>query len=406
MLIKRSNAESLPQYSVKCVEIKRKPHDGEVKAKLFGPTSAVAVLGCFLSLSLFAISVQQQDGMGMLAVICLSFLSTLIGVGNKWTLNLPKRNAPGQFTPPGDVVMRYPKGNFVVVRCSEDVARELYFAPEEIEYLVEHPWKYRMIALVGTIMLMFGVIFLGNAGTNTQVAYAASFMVLNAAYWIVAALPQRYHWNMDCFEVIPQTFSDRDIKLPCEDGEHQHKTEEKIGEVLEDRKEKKSKDKGKGKGKGILNGTGFLNGKRPPKTTDSTPRDSKRKPYVSYNKTFTEALWKVIIATRDIQWIKRSKTAPDTAAWNDWLCEALSMAQAVDKPVERLVGNTKVTCYEIPDWNPQKALGQCIKEHQEADERLAAAKTAQRLSARLQEESAEASAEKDKTQASSSSAEV
>lgn len=394
-----SNAESLPQYSVKCVEIKRKPHAGEVKAKLFGPTSAVAVLGCFLSLSLFAISVQQQDGMGMLAVICLSFLSTLIGLGNKWILNLPKRIPTTQFTPPGDVVMRYPKGNFVVVRCSEDVARELYFAPEEIEYLVEHPWKYRMIALVGTILLMFGVIFLGNAGTNTQVAYAASFMVLNAAYWIVAALPQRYHWDMDCFEVIPQTFDDPDIKLPCVRGEHHNNTEEKTREALEDRKNKK------GKSKGILNGSGFLKGQGAPKSTDTTPRDSKRKPYVSYNKTFTQALWKVIIATRDIGWIKRSKTAPDTDAWNEWLYEALSMAQVVDKPVERLVGDTKVTVYEIPDWNAQKALSQCIKDHQKKDEELAAAKTAARLSA-LQEKSAEPGAERDKAQASSTSAEV
>lgn len=310
-----------------------------VKAKMLGPTTFVAFLGFGISLVLFAFSIQQQDGMGMLADICLSFLSTLIGLGNKWTLNLTSRKATGKFTPNGDVVIRYPKGNFVVVRCTEDVARELFFAPENIEYLVEHPWKYRMIALVGTIILMFGVIFLGNAGTNVQVAYAISFMVLNAGYWIVAALPQRYHWDTRCFEVIHQAFDE-----PAQEAE--------ILPVV------------------AKNGNDILDEKDPrntakPKVNKSLPVTSKRKPWVSYNATFTQALWRVIVATQDVEWIKRSKTAPATEAWNDWLYEAVAQAESMpEKPklVEQLEGPA-IALYQMPNWDPQEALTRCLVSH-------------------------------------------
>jgi hypothetical protein len=308
-----------------------------VKAKMLGPTTFVAFLGFALSLGLFALSIAQQDGMGMLADICLSFLSTLIGLGNKWTLNLPTRKNTGQFTPKGDVVIRYPKGNFVVVRCSEDVARELFFAPENIEYLVEHPWKYRMIALVGTIVLMFGVIFLGNAGTYVQVAYAGAFMVLNAGYWIVAALPQRYHWNTDCFEIIPQAFDEPEQPPPSE-----------LAAAKNDRLDFKDDD----------------DPKKTPKPKPNKSLPIKRKPYVSYNATFTQALWKVIVATKDIEWAKRSKTAPATEAWEQWLYQAVEEAEQMPDPkLQERPDGAGVALYQMPDWDPQAALSKCLKEH-------------------------------------------
>jgi hypothetical protein len=338
-LTKRSDAERLPEYSVKCIEIKRIRNTGVVKAKLLGPTTFVAILGFILSMGLLGFSLWQQDGMGMLAVLCLSFLSTLIGVGNKWTLNLPTRRNAGQFTPKGDVVIRYPKGNFVVVRCTEDVARELFFAPETIEYLVEHPWKYRMIALVGTIILMFGVIFLGNSGTYVQVTFAGAFMVLNAGYWIVAALPQRYHWDTRCFEVIPQAF-DEPAQPPVKE----------IYDSKTDHCKLDDKD---------------IDSKKAPKLRVSKSLPIKRKPWVSYNKTFTQALWKVIVATQDIEWARRSKTAPATDAWDEWLHEALAQASCMppEPKLQKQLDGSTVAFYQMPEWNAQKALSQCLQAH-------------------------------------------
>lgn len=90
--------------------------------------------------------------MSLLATLLLSFLSTLTGVANKSKLKLPQRR-PGA-APRGDTVIRYPNGSYLVVRCDEDVARELYFAPEEIEYQLSNPARYRLVSLLGTIVLM------------------------------------------------------------------------------------------------------------------------------------------------------------------------------------------------------------------------------------------------------------
>ena len=90
--------------------------------------------------------------MSLVATLLLSFLSTLTGVANKSKLKLPGK-PPGE-TPPGDTVIRYPNGSYLVVRCEEEIARELYFAPEEIEYKLSNQTAYRMVSLLGTIVLM------------------------------------------------------------------------------------------------------------------------------------------------------------------------------------------------------------------------------------------------------------
>lgn len=116
------------------------------------------------------LSIHYDDGMSLLATVCLSLLSTLIAVGSKWTLELPKRKADRK-VPPGDIVIYYPQGAFMVIKCDEDVARELYWAPEKCNYMVGVQ-TYRLIALTGTIMLMVGVIALAN---TTRILRRGSF---------------------------------------------------------------------------------------------------------------------------------------------------------------------------------------------------------------------------------------
>ena len=60
---------------------------------------------------------------------------------------------------------------------------------------------YRIISLVATLMLMFGVICLGNASLTLQVCFAGAYLILNAAYWAVAALPLQWHWDLSHFRV-------------------------------------------------------------------------------------------------------------------------------------------------------------------------------------------------------------
>ncbi|KAF2672914.1 hypothetical protein BT63DRAFT_421110 [Microthyrium microscopicum] len=321
-------AESLPEYAVKCIRIQRVNSKREIKARTYGPTWWVAVLGCVLSLILLGIGVWQRDGMAILADISLSLLSTLVGVTNKWRLKLPKRAGErNHWTPPGDVVIRYPKGSFIIVRCTEDVARELYFAPEGIDYHMQQPYKHRITALISSIILMFSVLFLSNAGTNSQVAFAVSYLILNAAYWTIAALPQNFHWDTSAFQVSPEAFNEAPTPVA----------------------------------KNLLKDSGHSRTKRSARNRSKRPPEPGcREHYVSYNETFTEALWKVIIATREIDWVRRSKAAPMSEAWDQWLNIALQVARDAPQPTLKDVklGDRVevVQFYNIPDWNARSAL--------------------------------------------------
>ncbi|KAL8942923.1 MAG: hypothetical protein Q9216_001398 [Gyalolechia sp. 2 TL-2023] len=201
------NGDSLRRYSVRCERI-TKEENPPVKAKPFGPTTLLAFLGCAMSCALLALSIHEGDGMALLATIFLSLLSTLVGIGSQWDLILPQRKATRR-VPRSDVVINYPNGAFLIVKCKEEVARSLYWSPEECRYRRSPRW-YRLISLLGTLILMFGVICLGNAGLNVQLGFAASYIILNAAYWIVAALPQRWNWDLRCYKKEREYYRDEE----------------------------------------------------------------------------------------------------------------------------------------------------------------------------------------------------
>jgi hypothetical protein len=250
---------------VRVVSIKR-IGEQPMKSKSVAPLTFVLFVGFALSAFLLAHSIVWRDGMSIVATCLLSLLSSLIGLGNKWTLQLPRRKVKTGKVPRGDVVIRYPKGSFLVVRCDEDVARELYFAPSEIEYLLKSAPAYRILSLVGTMMLMGGVICLANAQIQVQIAWAGSYMLLGAAYWIVAALPGKLHWDTSCYKVTNECLSDSDMNA---------------------------------------------------------------KGYPSINKTFTQALWKAIVVAKNTSWVMKSSACPDTQAWQDWLNAARACSKDV-----------------------------------------------------------------------------
>jgi hypothetical protein len=293
----------MPEYSVRCVKIER-VSEGTVKNRRISPQSLLAIFGFIESAVLLAFAIAYRDGMAILAVCLLSLLSSLVGVGNKWHLRLHKRNLQGP-VPEGDVVIRYPKGNFLVVQCTEEVARELYFAPEAIDYLVKRPYIYRLISLVGTMMIMFGVICLANAQIQLQLAFAAAYILLNAAYWLVAALPSKMNWDITCFGIEKQQFgrSDLDAIKWFKDGDEE----------------------------------------------PAKAREMDSKTFTDYNPTFTWALWRAIIATKKVGWVEHSSATPNSPAWKHWIQEAWAQAQTATYDEKHKVWN-------VPEWDPQAAL--------------------------------------------------
>ena len=195
------NGSSLPDYTVRCEKITENS-GSPIKAKTWAPLTFLSLLGCAMSIAILVTSIIKQDGMALLAILLLSCLSTLIGIGSRWSLEFNERRSTRP-VPRSDVVIQYPQGAFLVVKCEEDgekTARQLYWHPPECRYSVGI-MTYRIISLVGTLMLMFGVICLGNATLTLQVCFAGAYLILNAAYWAVAALPLQWHWDLSHFRV-------------------------------------------------------------------------------------------------------------------------------------------------------------------------------------------------------------
>jgi hypothetical protein len=52
----------------------------------------------------------------------------------------------------GDIIIRTRDGAFIIVHCSEEIARELFIGPEECDYLVNDQW---FKILVGIALSMY-----------------------------------------------------------------------------------------------------------------------------------------------------------------------------------------------------------------------------------------------------------
>lgn len=326
------------------------PVRGTIRAKAFGALWWVAVLGCFTSITLLGLAIKYQDGFAIIAVVVLSLISSIVGVSNKWNLQLAKASAPGQILPPGDVVIRYPKGNYLIVQCDEDVARELYFAPEDIEYTISHNATYRLISLIGTILLMVGVVALGNSTTYLQVGFAGSYIMLNAGYWLVAALPAKSHWDFSCFDIEDQCFSDCPA-LPRNYGVPGTPIKEHRKSLLPFfRKSDNSKPQHH--------------------VPNPSPNAFRHARFVAYPKNFTEALWRAIVATKDTEWVKVNKAMPVGPAWDRWLDEAGRQIRSIRRQPDLWEGidsqEDKIKVHRLPLWDAHGTLLQYIKEEKEA----------------------------------------
>ena len=253
-----------------------------------------------MSFALFVLSIVYNDGMALLATVFLSLLSTNTGIANHWRPS-PNDPKPDPHSPPGDVVIKYPQGAFIIVKCDERTARYLYFNPSErCIYTVQSSVLYRGFSLISTLLLMGGVIALANARIELQTGFAAAYMIINICYWIGAALPPANHWNL------------RRLRI------------EEI----------------------IIEGGWALPGIAP---SDGTP-------------SYTEALWKAIAVTGTKHWIKEAGWAPKTPAWDDWLHEAESAAkeETINKGIKMVDGHKRET-WKIRSWDYKGALSTLLR---------------------------------------------
>ncbi|KAF5002948.1 hypothetical protein FGRMN_7 [Fusarium graminum] len=239
-----------------------------VPAKLFSPIHILSIFSCLLSIAIIVCAVVWKDGNAILAVSLMSFASTVVGYASFWHPILMNRKHTNE-VPRGDVMIRTREGAFLLIKCTEEVARELYSGTEECHYHVGDR-TYRLLMAIGTMLLMLSVVLFGNCTWNSQIFIGGSYIVLNGLYWGLGMIPRSHFWDLS-------RYTWRDI-TPT-DAENAN---------------------------GITNASDQREG----------------------HPSFTRTLWYAIRETQRTGWVGRSGAAPSTEQWRKWLKEALENARS------------------------------------------------------------------------------
>jgi hypothetical protein len=275
---------STKDYTVNWIKIRRDNRPFLFTAKTTGPVVCLNIFSFVISTAIMAMTLYYRDGMALVAVVLLSFLSSTIGLDHGASpRKMRGKHRQRQLQQPDKVVIRLPNGAFIIVECDGTTAEELFFTEFLVKYRYPRYWR-TAAAAVGVPVLMIAILAVANSEPRLQLAFGIAHLLICSTHWAVACLPEEIHWNRSVF-----------------------KTE-------------------------ILG--------------------------ISHNPTFTMALYKCITATKSIDWILKTQTAPDTPMWKQWLHEALEHADSFefsDDLSGGADGNSETT------WHPQYALSDIIQ---------------------------------------------
>lgn len=241
-------------HRIETLKDKDKPR---VPPQTFSPLNILSVGSFLVTLGLMIGAAFLGDGTAMVALGTISAASSIVGYASWWQPTLTKR-AFKSVVPPGDVLIRTREGAFLLVRCNEDVARELYTGTEECQYYV-NTFRYRVLVGFGTLLLMISVVLLGNCNFAMQAAIGLSYIILNGLFWAASLIPKDRFWDLSLYDIADETPDDAKY------------AEDSQGETL------------------------------------------------ATQPSFTRTMWYAIRETKKIGWIKRSGAAPSTAKWDQWL---------------------------------------------------------------------------------------
>ncbi|KAH6855575.1 hypothetical protein B0I37DRAFT_424138 [Chaetomium sp. MPI-CAGE-AT-0009] len=260
-------------------------HAAPARAAFYSPLHLLTILSFFITIGLFTAGALWKDGTALLAVGLASITTTTISYAARWEPIMTGR-ATGSSQPSGDMIIRTREGAFLVVKCTEEVARELYSGVDECRYVVEDSGygagdgkyrsfsPYRLLMTLSAAFLMPSVILLGNCSFNMQALVGAAYLFLNIAYWMIGLLPLSSSWDLSRYEVLDVT---------PEDARHAYQAVSPQETSIED-----------------------------------VP-------------SFTRTLWFAIRETKATKWVQRSGSTPTSLAWIKWAAEALEAAKRGDR---------------------------------------------------------------------------
>ncbi|KAG9237822.1 hypothetical protein BJ875DRAFT_517365 [Amylocarpus encephaloides] len=240
------------QKAVTQVLLDGTPH---ITTQALSPLNLLSILSCLLTIGLFIWAALITDGTACLA------LSPVL-----------KKRVFNGTVPEGDVVIRTREGAFVVVKCNEEVARELYTGTEECTYFAT-TGTFRILVDFGTFLLMCSVVLLRNCDFAMQAGIGGSYIILNGAFWLVSLVSKDRFWDLSIYDVKEITPQDA------------------LGADQNDEKYSGNKE-------GLA--------------------------------SYTRTMWYAIRETRKTAWVKRSGATPSNTEWEEWLREAEEMAYQTD----------------------------------------------------------------------------
>jgi hypothetical protein len=267
-----------------------------IPAKLWSPLHILACVSFLNSMAIISYAGYLHDGNAIIGIATISIASSIVGYASWWTPILMNRSHTNK-VPRADIMIRTREGAFIYIKCSEEVARELYSGgTEECDYHVGGR-TYRFLMGIGTMLLMVSVIFLGNCSWWSQVLIACSYVIQNGLYWGLGMLPKHYFWDLSRYEW-------RD--LTEDDSRNAH--------------------------------------------LNDNPSDEREG-----HKSFTRTLWYAIRETKSTGWAVRSGAAPITPQWKKWLDMAEQEAIKGNRTWEAVAAKDKVMSEGIIDTAEQHA---------------------------------------------------
>lgn len=251
----------------------RRERDVRLQAKYHSPLNILTVLSCAATAGLFIWSIFLQDGVAALSITCMSFASTFTGLALWWTPKLATRPS-SVVVPKGDLVLRTRNGAFIVIHCTEEIARELYTGSDEVKYHFGSKVS-RLFVGLGTLFLMVAVVLLGNCNWTMQAAIGVAYLLLNGVYWLVSLLPQSWAWHTAAYKIETEHNLPDHVRFAHEAFD--------IGGTWEPA-------------------------------------------------SYTRTLWYAIHRSRSSRWLSPMGAAPQTDAWREWIDEAMQNLNNPDWP--------------------------------------------------------------------------
>jgi len=123
-----------------------------VPANELSPPHILSFISFLVTWGLFTAACILHDGTAALGVAVLALQSSVCCAAWLWQPVLAVRR-PNPEDLPGDIAIRTRGGAFVIIRCNEDVARQLYVGEEIAKYYL-HPDLAKIMTGLATVLLM------------------------------------------------------------------------------------------------------------------------------------------------------------------------------------------------------------------------------------------------------------